>query len=68
MNKIIYLVLISFLMLSIQLKAQVFYIDGADESNHHLQELGWEDSKVTIRLWILSVLFMVLALLTIKLR
>ncbi|MCD6539257.1 MAG: phospho-N-acetylmuramoyl-pentapeptide-transferase [Candidatus Omnitrophica bacterium] len=36
--------------------------------HHHLQLSGWPESKVTIRLWIISVLFSALALATLKVR
>jgi len=36
--------------------------------HHHLQLLGWKESKVTVRLWIVAILCAVLALLTLKLR
>ncbi|MCM8773975.1 MAG: phospho-N-acetylmuramoyl-pentapeptide-transferase [Candidatus Omnitrophica bacterium] len=34
----------------------------------HLQLLGWSESKVVIRLWILSIILAVLSLITLKLR
>ncbi len=36
--------------------------------HHHLQLLGWPESKVTVRLWIVSILFSALALATLKIR
>lgn len=36
--------------------------------HHHLQILGWSESKIVIRLWIVSIMFAVLSLLTLKLR
>ncbi|MFC1515111.1 phospho-N-acetylmuramoyl-pentapeptide-transferase, partial [Candidatus Omnitrophota bacterium] len=36
--------------------------------HHHLQLLGWPESKITVRLWILSSLFAALALATLKIR
>lgn len=36
--------------------------------HHHFQILGWADSKITIRFWILSSLFSALALAMLKLR
>ncbi|RKY34329.1 MAG: phospho-N-acetylmuramoyl-pentapeptide-transferase, partial [Candidatus Duberdicusella sinuisediminis] len=36
--------------------------------HHHLQLSGWPESKITIRLWIISVLFSALALATLKVR
>ncbi|MBP7088283.1 MAG: phospho-N-acetylmuramoyl-pentapeptide-transferase [Candidatus Omnitrophica bacterium] len=36
--------------------------------HHHFQVLGWAESKVTIRFWIISIICAVLTLLTLKLR
>jgi len=36
--------------------------------HHHFQLLGWSESKIVIRLWILSIIFAVFALMTLKLR
>ena len=36
--------------------------------HHHLQLLGWPESKIVIRLWITAVIFAVFALMTLKLR
>ena len=36
--------------------------------HHHFQMLGWDNTKITIRFWIVSSLFVTLALLTLKLR
>ncbi|MCK4916767.1 MAG: phospho-N-acetylmuramoyl-pentapeptide-transferase [Candidatus Omnitrophica bacterium] len=36
--------------------------------HHHFQLLGWKEPKIIIRFWIFSIMFAVLALLTIKLR
>ena len=36
--------------------------------HHHLQLLGWPESKIVIRLWIIAVIFAVFALMTLKLR
>ena len=36
--------------------------------HHHLQLLGWSESKITVRLWIISSLFAALAFATLKLR
>lgn len=36
--------------------------------HHHLQILGWKEPKIIIRLWIVSIICAVLALLTLKLR
>jgi len=36
--------------------------------HHHLQLLGWPESKIVVRLWIVCIMFAVLSLLTLKLR
>jgi len=36
--------------------------------HHHFQVLGWEEPKITIRLWVVSIICGVVALLTLKLR
>ncbi len=36
--------------------------------HHHFQLLGWSESKIVIRLWILAIIFAVFALMTLKLR
>jgi phospho-N-acetylmuramoyl-pentapeptide-transferase len=36
--------------------------------HHHFQKKGWPESKVTVRFYILGVLFGVAALATLKLR
>lgn len=36
--------------------------------HHHLQLSGWEESKITIRLWIVAVILALLSLTTIKIR
>jgi phospho-N-acetylmuramoyl-pentapeptide-transferase len=36
--------------------------------HHHFEELGWSETQVTIRFWILSILFALLGLVTLKLR
>lgn len=36
--------------------------------HHHFELMGWPESKVIIRFWILSILFAVLALTTLKIR
>jgi phospho-N-acetylmuramoyl-pentapeptide-transferase len=36
--------------------------------HHHFQRLGWPSTKVVVRFWILSLLFGLLGLLTLKLR
>ena len=36
--------------------------------HHHLQLLGWKESKITVRLWIVAILCGVLTFLTLKLR
>ncbi|MBD0321119.1 MAG: phospho-N-acetylmuramoyl-pentapeptide-transferase [Gemmatimonadetes bacterium] len=36
--------------------------------HHHFEQIGWHESKVIIRFWILSILFALLSLSTLKLR
>lgn len=36
--------------------------------HHHFEELGWTEPKVIVRFWILSILFSLLSLATLKLR
>ena len=36
--------------------------------HHHFQMMGWKEPKIIIRLWIVSIICVVLALLTLKLR
>ena len=36
--------------------------------HHHFEHLGWTETKITIRFWVLSVLFALLGLATLKLR
>ena len=36
--------------------------------HHHFEKLDWSETQVTIRFWILSILFALLGLLTLKLR
>jgi phospho-N-acetylmuramoyl-pentapeptide-transferase len=36
--------------------------------HHHFEMKGWPESKVTIRFWLLSVIFALLGLATLKLR
>jgi phospho-N-acetylmuramoyl-pentapeptide-transferase len=36
--------------------------------HHHFEELGWAESKVIVRFWIISILLAMLAVMTLKLR
>jgi len=36
--------------------------------HHHLQLLGWSESKIVIRLWIVGIIFAVFALMSLKIR
>ncbi|MGZ6988800.1 MAG: phospho-N-acetylmuramoyl-pentapeptide-transferase, partial [Thermoanaerobaculia bacterium] len=36
--------------------------------HHHFEQLGWPESKVIIRFWIVAILFALFALSTLKLR
>ncbi|MCK5394083.1 MAG: phospho-N-acetylmuramoyl-pentapeptide-transferase, partial [Candidatus Omnitrophica bacterium] len=51
---------------SVKLKGKRLF--KAAPLHHHFQLLGWKEPKIIIRFWIFSIMFAVLALLTIKLR
>jgi phospho-N-acetylmuramoyl-pentapeptide-transferase len=36
--------------------------------HHHFEQLGWPETKVVVRFWILGVLFAMLAVSTLKIR
>ncbi len=36
--------------------------------HHHFEQLGWTESQVVIRFWIISIIFALLGLATLKLR
>jgi phospho-N-acetylmuramoyl-pentapeptide-transferase len=36
--------------------------------HHHFEKLGWPETKVVVRFWILGILFAMLALSTLKIR
>ena len=36
--------------------------------HHHFEQLGWSESKVIVRFWILALIFALIALTTLKLR
>ena len=36
--------------------------------HHHFEHLGWTETKITTRFWVLSVIFALLGLATLKLR
>jgi phospho-N-acetylmuramoyl-pentapeptide-transferase len=36
--------------------------------HHHFEQLGWKESTVVIRFWIIAIVFAVLGLATLKLR
>ncbi len=36
--------------------------------HHHFELMGWQETKITVRFWIISMILAVLALLTLKLR
>ena len=36
--------------------------------HHHFELVGWKESKIVIRFWIVAILFSMLALATLKLR
>jgi phospho-N-acetylmuramoyl-pentapeptide-transferase len=53
-------------ILSVRLRGKKIFL--AAPLHHHFQLMGWKESKVTVRFWIVSALFAVAALLTLKLR
>ena len=36
--------------------------------HHHFQLLGWSESKITIRFWIVAIILALFGLITLKLR
>ena len=36
--------------------------------HHHFEQLGWTETKITTRFWVMSVIFALLGLATLKLR
>ena len=36
--------------------------------HHHFELLGWQETKITIRFWIISIILCVFSLLTLKIR
>ncbi len=36
--------------------------------HHHFEQLGWSESKVVIRFWIVAIVLAILGLATLKLR
>jgi phospho-N-acetylmuramoyl-pentapeptide-transferase len=36
--------------------------------HHHFEQIGWPETKVVTRVWILGVLFAMLAISTLKIR
>ena len=36
--------------------------------HHHFEELGWKETQVVVRFWIVAILLVVLGLMTLKLR
>lgn len=53
-------------MLSVKYRGKRLF--KAAPLHHHLQMLGWKEPKIIVRLWVVSIMFGVLALLTLKLR
>ena len=53
-------------MLSVKLRGRRLF--RAAPFHHHLQLLGWKEPKIIVRLWIVSALCALVALLTLKLR
>jgi len=36
--------------------------------HHHFEKKGWSETQVTIRFWILSIIFALLGILSLKIR
>lgn len=53
-------------MLSVKIRGKKLF--KAAPLHHHFQILGWKEPKITIRFWIFSIICLVIALLTLKLR
>jgi phospho-N-acetylmuramoyl-pentapeptide-transferase len=53
-------------ILSVKLRGRRMF--KAAPLHHHLQLLGWKESKIIVRLWILCIICAVLSFLTLKLR
>jgi len=59
--------------LSVILQVSVFKISGKRifliaPIHHHFQKKGWPETKVVVRFWIIEILFVLLALSTLKIR
>jgi len=53
-------------ILSVRLRGKKLF--KAAPLHHHLQLMGWKESKIIIRLWIISIICAVASILTLKLR
>ena len=51
---------------SVRLRGKKVFL--AAPLHHHLQLLGWKEPKIIIRLWIVSIICAIIALLTLKIR
>ena len=60
--------------LSVILQVYYFKLSGGKRLfkmaplHHHFEQLGWPESKVVVRFWIISVLFSIIGLMTLKIR
>ncbi len=36
--------------------------------HHHFEEIGWKETQVVVRFWIIAIVLVVLGLMTLKLR
>ena len=36
--------------------------------HHHFEEIGWKETQVVVRFWIIAIILVVLGLMTLKLR
>ena len=64
-----------FVMETLSVMIQVFYYKRTGKRiflmspiHHHFEKLGWSEPKIVIRFWIISVIFALLGLSTLKLR
>jgi phospho-N-acetylmuramoyl-pentapeptide-transferase len=64
-----------FVLEALSVIGQIFWVRvfgkrllSAAPFHHHLRLSGWDETKVTTRLWILSMLFAALSLMTLKIR
>lgn len=60
--------------LSVILQVYYFKLSGGKRIfkmaplHHHFEQLGWPESKVVVRFWIISIIFAIIGLMTLKIR